>query len=283
MIGLSLQGGLGNQMFQCAAGMHLANLRGTTLKLYDDLLKEQAQSGNATAREFALHIFGLNVEIGPNPYRKQGRISRLTDKLNKVDRHYEKSMEFDASLFEVSKNALIHGYFQSEKYFFDSRISIQKAFKFPELSGSSRDFDKQINKANSVSVHIRRGDYVNLESANETHGTLSLDYYKNAMSYFDESHVFFIFSDDIEWCQTQFGEVENIIYVMNSNETRPYEDMCLMSRCKHNIIANSSYSWWGAWLNQHKTNIVIAPKNWFKKENLNQLTTDLIPISWKRI
>lgn len=161
----------------------------------------------------------------------------------------------------------LHGYFQSEKYFIDYRDEILKSFLINRQVWS-------IN-LNTVAIHVRRGDY--LQYSNK-HPVLPIEYYKEAIKYFDGCK-FVIFSDDIEWCKNNF---RNGHYSFNE-EKDSLQAMFQMSDCEHQIIANSSFSWWGAWLNQINSKIVIAPSIWFGPGNSHLDTTDLIPDSWIRI
>jgi hypothetical protein len=137
----------------------------------------------------------------------------------------------------------------------------------------------------SISVHIRRGDYVTDPTINKVHGTCSVPYYKIAINRFKtlfENPRFFIFSDDLKWVEDNLC-IENFsTFISHNGYIKDYEDLRLMSLCKHHIIANSSFSWWGAWLCENSNKIVLAPKKWFNNE-LNEFTYDLIPTSWIRI
>jgi hypothetical protein len=133
-------------------------------------------------------------------------------------------------------------------------------------------------------MHIRRGDYVSLKISNELHGVLPLEYYYNAIELIKKQNpniTVFVFSDDIPWVKENLKLKDKCVYVdFNSGENSVF-DMFLMSLCKHNIIANSSFSWWGAWLNQNKNKIIVAPENWFAKKEM--LNNDLIPDAWRKL
>jgi hypothetical protein len=143
----------------------------------------------------------------------------------------------------------------------------------------------RIRQENSVSVHVRRGDYVSLASANAFHGTLSLDYYAKSAQLLRErlsgDLSFFVFSDDPEWVKSNLVLPGNTTYVDWNGEGAAHEDLRLMSNCRHNIIANSSFSWWGAWLGENADKLVVAPKQWFT--NGNPVSEDLIPRSWIKV
>ena len=140
-----------------------------------------------------------------------------------------------------------------------------------------------ISQTNSVSLHIRRGDYVSNQKTNQTHGTCDLDYYQRCITEIEkevENPYFFVFSDEIEWVKENLKINHPAEYVDQNTGDKSYEDMRLMSQCKHNVIANSSFSWWGAWLNSYPDKIVFAPKRWFASDKHN--TKDLIPEGWKK-
>ncbi len=181
----------------------------------------------------------------------------------------------------------IDGYFQCEKYFCNIRSILLKEFTLKSsLSSYSSSLKKNIESfENTVSLHVRRGDYVSNKVFSDVHGTCNLDYYKKAIEYISkefEDIKFFVFSDDIAWTKENI-DIENVIYVDSEENRIPHEDMYLMSLCSHNIIANSSFSWWGAWLNQNNEKIVIAPKRWFSDDKMQNQSLDIVPSSWIRI
>lgn len=163
------------------------------------------------------------------------------------------------------KSLTLDGYFQSEKYFEDYKDEIRNEFTFRHSKCSAPEI-------NTVSIHVRRGDYLNLS---DHHPVCSLDYYKEAMQRFP-NHNFLVFSDDKSWCLENFKE-DNVKISVNPD---PSYDLQLMSLCDHHIIANSSFSWWGAWLGKNKDKEVIAPKEWFGPAKTNHDTKDLCPKEW---
>ena len=141
-----------------------------------------------------------------------------------------------------------------------------------------------MNAASSVSVHVRRGDYVNDPKTNAYHGTCSLDYYKKAVEIIRnkvKDPVFFIFSDDAEWVKKNFNIDEQQVLVSEPEKLSLTEELKLMASCRHSVVANSSFSWWGAWLNNNNEKMVIAPQKWFADPLID--TSDLIPSAWIRI
>ena len=171
------------------------------------------------------------------------------------------------------KNSDLVGYFQSEKYFKNCKDLIRKYFTFAD---SLIDYNIINPVENSCSIHVRRGDYVNLQ---DYHPFPGMDYYRNAISYMKNKgvNIFYIFSDDIEWCKEHFSYIDEIIYVEGNIDIK---DLALMSICKNNIIANSSFSWWGAWLNGNENKIVISPSVWFGPSKKGVITEDLYCEGW---
>ena len=166
----------------------------------------------------------------------------------------------------------ISGYFQSHKYFSNHREKILLDLNIKNLKTIVKQ--KYGDHSDYVSVHVRRGDYLHLS---EYHYNLEIDYYKKAISKFDKDSKYLIFSNDIDWCKNNFHFLENVEF---SNTEDDWEDIILMSTCRDNIIANSSFSWWGAWLNENKNKIVIAPKKWFGPKYAHKNTKDLLPEDW---
>lgn len=191
--------------------------------------------------------------------------------------HHEKRSQYDEIPYKQC-NMLLEGYFQSEKYFKDQADLIRDTFG---MDAHWREF--VINKYPfltyyTVSIHVRRGDYLQLP---DHHPVCDLSYYLEAMANFPDANRV-IFSDDIEWCKSHFGTGDHYYYIHDKD----YIDLWAMSLCDHNIIANSTFSWWGAWLNRNPKKEVIAPKRWFGKAFLDQdpnKDADLVPEDWKRL
>ena len=176
-------------------------------------------------------------------------------------------------------NVYLSGYWQNEKYFDDIRKEICTCFVFPDdLDEKKKNLLKTIQNDNSVGIHIRRSDYLIKENRDVYGGICTKEYYENAIKYIQEHvchPVFYLFSDDLNWVRENLYR-EGMVLVEHSENQPSYTDMYLMSQCKHNIIANSSYSWWGAWLNSNDGKMVIAPDKWFN----NHETTDMICKGW---
>ncbi len=283
MIVTKLIGGLGNQMFQYAAGKALAAKRNVPLKV-DTFDLNKNPNGAYTKRNLELSIFNLNLEIANQQdieaFNKNKFQNFLIQKLNLPSNKLvanERGSAYNKGFSNFPARTYLNGFWQSELYFKDISNILLKAFTIKEefIKNTFTHLDEL--KQNSVSMHIRRGDYVNLKSANDFHGICSLDYYQAAIdllkSKIGESKIY-VFSDDIDWCKKNFTS-EYFIFLDTKSAA---EDLFLMSKCKHNIIANSSFSWWGAWLNQNPQKIVIAPKYWFT--NVESKSIDILPQNW---
>jgi hypothetical protein len=257
MIIVRILGGLGNQMFQYAYAKALEQ-NGYDVKIDISKFKKYKLHGG-------YHLDKFNIDL-----RTPGFISTFLS-VSKIKKNVkEKNLLFDENLLKLSGDEFVKGYFQTEKYFTQIRAVLLHQFTIKQsISKETNTVAKNIlSSKNSCSLHIRRGDYISDKKANSVHGTCDLKYYKNAIKLINDTYqniTFFVFSDDISWTKENL-HIENAIYV--DNKTIPHEDMYLMSLCKNNITANSSFSWWGAWLNKNKNKTVIAPKNWFvNKEN----------------
>lgn len=291
MIIVKLIGGLGNQMFQYAAGRHLAHLHQTDL-LVDTAFLDKDPNGAYTKRDLELSVFNVDLKVASTSDIKKFSIEGSNKYSRALQRHLpilftnlyaaESGMTYQKEFLNFPKNTYLDGFWQSERYFKSIESILVKEFtpKAP-LDQKNDQWLTKITSSESVSLHIRRGDYVSSRNAQEHHGNLALSYYTNALKLIKEKHSaveVFVFSDDLEWCKSNL-QLEDKIYFVDANQKQSFHlDMYLMSHCKHNIIANSSFSWWAAWLNQNTNKIVVAPKDWFNDKSIN--TKDLIPASW---
>jgi hypothetical protein len=283
MILVKLKGGLGNQMFQYAFGRRMAIQNSDELRLDIAGLRKTAAE---TKRDYALGVFAIHADIaGPEetaqikyPYGLLSKAMRFIDA--KVFRKFH--VQYDPKITTQTGDMYLDGFFQDERYFKDIESTLRKEFALKDrMSDPARLVAEQIAASeNSVSLHIRRGDYVTDAKTNAHHGTCGPEYYADAIAFLRDKVdpcSFFIFSDDIAWVKENMS-IENATYV-SSPEIQDYEELILMSMCEHNIIANSTFSWWGAWLNAHEGKIVIAPRQWTTKST----SDDIIPPSWTRI
>jgi Glycosyl transferase family 11 len=285
-----LIGGLGNQIFQYATGRALAMRTNASLKLdtsgYEtyglrryELDSFPIEAGIALPEELATII---QPNDGPRSFLD--RLLALR-KASTITVYREPSFHFDSGLVMQLPPVYLDGYWQSERYFANIATELRRELTptLP-LDSSNSETAAQIDAVEAVSLHVRRGDYVTDPTTNAYHGTCSLDYYKRAIDYVC-SHVaklhLFVFSDDHGWTRENLVSDLQTTYVTANPPERGFRDLQLMSRCKHHIIANSSFSWWGAWLNPSPNKIVVAPKRWFN--TLTHDTSDLIPQSWVRL
>lgn len=284
MIIVKLHGGLGNQMFQYAVG------RALSLKNNDFLKMDLFWFGNVgddIERPFKLNVFNVDIVEASDVEVKNIVPNKIFKKLGLYNhKKYikEKHFHFDPEIIKLRGNVYLDGYWQSEKYFKDVKNVIRKDFELKNsLSDKAQASVDLIRRSidNPISLHIRRGDYTQNPKTKAYHGLCSLDYYRKAIEYIKNkigNIKLFVFSDDIKWAKEQ--ELFNGAIFVSAPEIKDYEEMYLMSLCEHNIIANSSFSWWGAWLNKNQNKIVVAPKKWF---NVPKDTSDLIPGDWIRI
>jgi hypothetical protein len=289
MIVTQLTGGLGNQLFQYACGLALSKKIGVPLSFYF-----YSASGN-TKRSLALDCFSISGKQLPS---HQKFLFEYSSYIQKVSNHFlnaqlpvlphvftEKSFKYDPSIKLITDNTVLIGYWQSEKYFSKFSADIQNEFTFKQqLDKNNLSLLQQIMSTESVAIHIRRGDYVSHAAAAQFHGTLQLEYYQEAIEVIKahrKNSVFYIFSDDQEWVKKNLLFKGKKYFVVGNTGTNAYKDLQLMSNCKNNIIANSSFSWWGAWLNSKNMKMIIAPSKWTKNDSMT--TIDLIPKSWIQI
>lgn len=296
MVIIRMTGGLGNQMFQYALYLKLVS-QGKEVK-FDDTSEYRLDN----ARPIMLWAFGLDY-----PKASQYEIDKITDGFMKLShrirrklfgrkscKYEEKGCNFDELVLE-KEPAYLTGYFQSEKYFKTVETQVREAFCFKEaifnglsewLENKIRIYQNAIDEELSVSLHIRRGDY--LENNEVYGGICTQEYYSRAIRLMKERYpeaVFYVFSNDdawaSDWCIEQEKEYRNrFVSVTGVMEEMGYLDMYLMSRCKHHIIANSSFSWWGAYLNADKQKCIVAPAKWFNNQDCRDIyTKDMIKIT----
>lgn len=286
MIIVKIIGGLGNQMFQYAYAKSLQQ-KGFQVVIDISAFESYKLHGGYQLDKYNIDLNSSTKEENSKFYTNS-LTYRVMRKLNIVNSKIvkEKSLLFYDKLFHIEDGCYLDGYFQCEKYFKDIREVIIKNFTInQDLSNYTKDIENKIkNIRNSCSLHIRRGDFINSKNIN-IHGSCDIVYYLNAIKYLEEKIEdinYFIFSDDIEWVKENLA-IKNAIYVYSKEKRIPHEDIYLMSLCKNNIIANSSFSWWGAWLNKNEKKIVIAPKRWFVDDKLESQSKDIVCESWIRI
>lgn len=293
MIIVHLSGGLGNQMFQYAAGKALALRRKTGV-----CLDVSSFEGYALHNGFELkRIFDCPATLVSDREIRQvfgwRAIPRVRWLLSRsglaflLGKHFaiEPDFSYWRGYEQAPADCYLYGYWQSEKYFLDVAASIRDDFQFKgPLSEANAKVAEQIAAADAVSLHVRRGDYLKNPVTLAKHGVCSLEYYRAAIARIAEQvehPVFFVFSDDIAWVREHLAIEHPCVYVGHNSGVESFNDMRLMSMCRHHIIANSSFSWWGAWLAQSPGQIVIAPEPWFNDRSID--TKDLLPGHWLRL
>ena len=280
-------------MFQYAFGLSVSSK--LNCPLYIDLSFFEEINNGLTPRTYELDIFSSEKNIAGDAMVKQflhpNTIQRICNRIgiNKKNIYREQSLPFHDDVFEISSSTYFEGFFQSEKYFSSISERVKSSFTFKgRLNDTSQKIATILDKQkNTVSIHIRRGDYVNLKSTNDLHGTCSINYYLQAISLLKsklENPYFYFFSDDSDWVKENLlHHLENTVLIENNIAENSWQDMALMSKCKHHIIANSSFSWWGAWLNPDKEKIIIAPQNWFNINDEYFDARDIIPQHWIKL
>mgnify|MGYP001419648640 CR=1 FL=1 len=285
MVIVRMVGGVGNQLF-CYAYAKSLQQKGYDVKIDISTFK----FNKIDSYEFDKY----NIDI---PISTQEENERLFNNslLSKILKRFgidisnkvrEKSLLFDESLLRINDNSYVDGYFQNEKYFYDIRDIILEQISINRpLSNFTKSIQKKINSLNNTcSIHVRRGDMANDINV-KIHGVCSVEYYNNAIEYLKNKLGevnYFIFSDDFEWCRSNL-KIDNAIFVESDEHRIAHEDIYLMSLCDHNIIANSTFSWWGAWLNDNVSQISIAPMEWFKDKKYQKQSQDIVPNGWIKI
>lgn len=271
---IKFAGGLGNQMFQYAFYVALRKKHPYSFFLFDTRESLYCHNGYELPKIF-VNISDIKEKAFYFILRRFPRTLYICR--NEKDKN---GIKYDDTILQQRGNIKFNGFWQTEKYFSSFRKEVLNEFRFDQqlLNEKTKFCVKSIEECNAVSIHIRRGDYI------QEPFRLTCDdtYYLNAIRYIKEntsSPHFYIFSDDQEYVRKLFQSEKEMTFVDWNRKTDSWQDMYLMSKCKHNIIANSSFSWWGAWLNENPTKIVIAPKPWFKGiEN-----DDIVPDSWMRM
>lgn len=298
MIISHLMGGLGNQMFEYAAGLALARQRRTTLKLDVSFYHEH----DIDDRHYALDCLNVPAQFATaeeiqrfarGTTWKERALVRLLNAcgIRRFDLslvqtgtvHYQKQWTYYPEFHQLPDNVWLHGNYQSEK-FFDSVADIlrsQFSFRYP-ATAEVEDMAAKIRSKPSVAIHLRRGDYC---GKYQSIGAMSFDYYNRALnalrSKVPAETVYYIFSDEIDVVEREFQLPAPHYFVKCVQDANHYDALRLMSSCDHNIIANSTFSWWAAWLNPHPHKLVVAPERWFASGRWDE--RDMTPQSWLRI
>ncbi len=300
MIIINLKGGLGNQLFQYATGRALQlrrqdqnNLKEAGVgveKLKLDITGYGENNGIDTMRRYALSSFKIEAEIATREEIKKLKypfaIFSKGWRFFKVKVLRQFNTGFNKRIFNYKKSLHLDGFFQTERNFIDKEERIRSDLTLKSLlSSPAQKISDAIKSATiSISLHVRRGDYANDKATNKYWGTCDPEYYAKALEYIStkinsDPHIF-VFSDDIAWVKENITIPYPSTYV-STPKIPDYEELVLMSQCRHNIIANSSFGWWGAWLNQNHDKIVVAPSKWTLKDQKSY--KDIIPSTWHKI
>lgn len=255
MMGIDVYGGLGNQMFQYAMAYSLKKIGKTCcldLSFFDQIRQHNG---------YELHdVFGIHERS----VRCHARGAWEHSLYRYYKRHpvfvEENPFQYNEEIY-LMDNVILKGFWQNEKYFMKHKKELLEIFSFPEVKDErNRYLSAKICSTTSVSIHVRRGDYLFIEPWH----TFGMEYYLSAMQYMRERIPvprFYLFTDDADWCRRRFQDHDTIVIGHNSGK-ESYRDMQMMTLCRHHIIANSSFSWWGAWLGEAEDTITIAPKKW---------------------
>lgn len=292
MIIVQIIGGLGNQMFQYAFGLSLAKLMQTECKL--DITGFEKYK----LHQYSLQHLTLQPAIASaEEIERLARRTTLDSLVERLERFHllpysylkkylrERGFPFDPNLFNLTGDHYLEGYWQTEKYYAGNENFIRQSMSIgtpPDQANTA--MLQKIDASEGVSIHIRHGDYVSNKKTQSVHGVMPLEYYQRGIAFLRErlqDPTFYVFSDDIPWAKENLPSDIKLVFADQNDASKNYEDIRLMSHCKHHIIANSSFSWWGAWLNPNPDKIVIAPKQWFS--NAPHDTRDLVPERWVKL
>ena len=275
-------------------GRSLARQLGTQLILDTSHYAPEFFYASQTFRQYALDSFRISPRIlGPRAQycirqlrRRWLMPARIVAQMGGIIRiEVDKERGFDETLRHKRINLYLDGYWQSERYFADIRESLLDELSMREpASPDTGQMLARINEELSVCVHVRRGDYFSTSHGKNTYAACGLDYYKSAIAYIGErvaNAKFYLFSDDPSWIQDNFQPAKNMVVVSGAGARRDLEDFRLMMNCRHFIIANSSFSWWAAWLGKQNGKIVVAPKQWYSDPKFTD--KDLVPDLWVRL
>ncbi|MCH3958438.1 MAG: alpha-1,2-fucosyltransferase [Selenomonas sp.] len=290
---VKMKGGLGNQLFQYAFGLNLQNEYNDQVKYdfsaykwrMDDLIRQprilnfDCSIDTATETELSdICIIKHRGDILSKSYKFGILIECLLNKRYLFSR----SCEY-IPLDKIKKYNFFDGYWQSWRYAYAVESILRKNLENKKISISTKKIAKQMNKEESVFIGIRRGDYINDSKNRKKYGLMENEYYLNAMKYISDridNPVFYIFSNDICWVKKNVNfRKYNIKYREKELQINDFEEFILMSNCRHAIIANSTYYWWGAWMIENKGKIIIAPKHWFA----DGTSDDLVPPEWIKL
>ncbi len=298
MIVIRCMSGLGNQLFQYALGRHLSLIHGRPLRLDASGYTATEPDANAGTRQFGLDAFAVNGQVAAPEeleefeiYRRVGTRGRIARLLNRWTPYHRRAVIQEASAdywrfqpsiltSRLAEPVCLVGFWQSERYFADIDATIRRDLTLKQPPDAENiEILSDIERANSIAIHVRHGD--NATGAAEKLGVLSSDYYQRAAALIaaeiGEPH-FFVFSDDPDWAAKTLMLPGPVTFITHNGDKRNHEDLRLMAACKHHIVANSTFSWWGAWLGKKHGQVVYAPSKYFLHSD--QDCPDFYPNSW---
>lgn len=285
MIIVRLMGGLGNQLFQYAAGRRLSHKHGVELKF-----DTSGFVNDPLQRSYNLYHFNVCGSMANGEevalFNPENRLKRLVGRLLGRPRiggvFYARDFIFEEQILNAPADLYLIGYWQSERYFRDIESIIRAELTVNDpLQDKDRDIATVMGNTESVALHVRRADYVLDSRTSKRYGTCDLGYYQRCIESVTERVAtphFFVFSDDMAWARAHLNIKFPTTFVEHNDDASNYQDLRLMSLCRHNIIANSSFSWWGAWLNNNPDKLVLAPHKWL--QDPEHEPEDIIPASW---
>ncbi len=293
MILVQISGGLGNQLFQYATARALALHKRAPLKFDLSILDKDR------IRSYRLKHFKVQGEVataleikrfdrtGAHCVRKPfyEHLQSLLPYHRRSTLSEQRVFVYDPKVFKCRRQVHLIGYWQNEKYFRHIRqILLDELDLKTELCEADLDVAQQIRVTEAVSLHVRRTDYVTNPRTHRIHGTCGTDYYTQAIAWVCQNTsapTFFVFSDDIEWAKANLQIEQAHRYIDHNGAQADFRDLWLLRQCRHHIIANSTFSWWGAWLGEHPAKMVVAPRRWFRCSKDD--ARDLIPSTWKTL
>lgn len=291
MVIVEIIGGLGNQLFQYALGRRLSLMRNVPLLL--DISSFQKEYFNL--RSYKLSDFNVSADFATpeilEAYTGGGKVRKFFCKavgcLNPYGQKIvrDRFFRFDPNILALEHDVYLSGYWQSEKYFRDIESTIRADLRIiTEPTQANKALADEIKSVNAVSIHVRRADYVDHADTQKIHGVCSLEYYSAAVEYVASrttTPVFYLFSDDPDWTRKNIVIDYPSKVIEHNGADNAFEDLRLMSLCRHNIIANSTFSWWGAWLNGSHDKIVVGPRKWFNTDARD--SRDVLPDQWIKL
>lgn len=278
-------------MFQYSIGMILQMENKINVKYDLDFFKIKEGSEGYKKRSLDLDVFDIQIdELSQherNFFLGSGKLISIKRQIHGRPVFFNESeLGYKNDWSVILHNTYYYGYFQKFQFYKEYEKILMKTFQFDteKISEKALELSRRLGEENSVSLHIRKGDYVNDIKTKSVFFNLDMEYYNNAINHLSQTHKnlkFYIFSDDIKWVAENFNPKDVIYEIVELNiPDKPWEDMFLMTKCKHNIIANSTFSWWGAFLNLNPLKNVIAPRNWYYDVYKNQNAMKIYPEKW---